>query len=365
MTGTMPTSGADPDLVTDARVPSRREPERPREIDNLHEALRNWFHPVCRSSEVAEDRLTKVTLLGEDWVVGRIAGKVFALVDRCAHRFAPLSAGQIVDGCVQCPYHGYRYGQDGRCVLIPALGPNSPIPPRARVAAAAAVEERYGLVWLAPDPPRAGIIDVPEWDDPAFVVAPLPDQSWNAGAAQMVDNFLDLAHFPFTHTETFGDPDGIEVPPYTVERDGWGFICDYLHSTKLLSDSMGTVEGFEVEERRSTWWYLAPFSIRLRIHYPVENVVLTILFFHQPVDATTTKLYCFDLRDDIADGRTTVEDTVAFQLAVAAEDKALLEQFSTKSVPLDTTTEVHTRADRITLEMRRILADLVDDAERT
>ena len=54
--------------------------------------------------------------------------------------------------------------------------------------------------------------------------------------------------------------------------------------------------------------------------------MLTILFFHQPVDATTTKLYCFDLRNDIADGRTTVEETVAFQLAVAAEDQALLER---------------------------------------
>ena len=87
--------------------------------------------------------------------------------------------------------------------------------------------------------------------------------------------------------------------------------------------------------------------------------MLTILFFHQPVDATTTKLYCFDLRNDIADGRTTVEDTVAFQIAVAEEDRALLERVVSKAVPLDLQAEVHTRADRITLEMRRVLLDLV------
>ena len=87
--------------------------------------------------------------------------------------------------------------------------------------------------------------------------------------------------------------------------------------------------------------------------------MLTILFFHQPVDATTTKLYCFDLRNDIADGRTTVEETVAFQIAVAEEDKVLLERIVDKATPLDLTAEVHTRADRITLEMRRVLADLV------
>ena len=359
MTATPPTSAA---------LSARAAVADPSVIDNVHPALRSWFHPVCRSGEVLEGQLVKVTLLGEDWVVTRIDGRLHALVDRCAHRYAPLSAGCVVDDTVQCPYHGYRYDTSGRCVLIPALGADASIPPKAAVQVAAAVEERYGLVWLAPDEPRVGIIDVPEWDDPSFVVAPLPDQTWSAGAAQMVDNFLDLAHFPFTHTETFGDPDDVTVPSYTVERDGWGFTCDYRHSTKVLADSMG-VDGagsgqfesrqFEVEERRSTWWFLAPFAIRLRIHYPVENVVLTILFFHQPVDAVTTKLYCFDLRDDIADGRSTIEDTVAFQVAVATEDRHLLEQFPDKSVPLDTTAEVHTRADRITLEMRRVLADLV------
>lgn len=327
-------------------------------IDNAHPALRRCFHPVCRSSEVPDGAVTKVTLLGQDWAIARIDGRLSAMVDRCPHRWAPLSAGSVVDGALQCLYHGYRYAPDGRCVRIPALGVDATIPPKAVVATAAAIEERYGLVWIAPEEPVTGVVDVPEWDDPAFAVAPLPDQTWSAGAAQMVDNFLDLAHFPFTHTATFGDPDDMEVPPYSVERDGWGFTCDYRHSTKALADSMGA-QDFDVAPRRSIWWYRAPFAIRLRIEYPTENVVLTILFFHQPVDATTTKLYCFDLRDDIADGRSTVEDTVAFQLAVAAEDKALLEQLTSKATPLDLQGEVHTRADRITVEMRRILADLV------
>jgi phenylpropionate dioxygenase-like ring-hydroxylating dioxygenase large terminal subunit len=174
----------------------------------------------------------------------------------------------------------------------------------------------------------------------------------------MVDNFLDLAHFPFTHVRTFGDPDDIEVPTYSVVRDGLAFTCDYHHSTKVLADSMGA-DTFAVAQRRSTWWFVAPFAIRLRIHYLADDVVLTILFFHQPVDAVTTKLYCFDLRNDIADGRSTVAETIAFQVAVAEEDRALLERIRSKATPLDLQTEVHTRADRITVELRRILHDLV------
>ena len=52
-------------------------------------------------------------------------------------------------------------------------------------------------------------------------------------------------------------------------------------------------------------------------------------------------------------------DAIAFQLAVAAEDKAFLERIHTKALPLDATVEYHSKADRITLEMRRTLADLV------
>jgi vanillate O-demethylase monooxygenase subunit len=327
-------------------------------IDNTHPALRRSFHPVCRSTDVAPDTVSRVTLLGEDWAVARIGDRLVALIDRCPHRFTPLSAGRVVDDCVECPYHGYRFDADGRCTLIPALGPGAAMPPKAAVTAAHSVVERYGLVWLAPEEPLTGIVDVPEWDDPAFVVAPLPDQVWTAGAGQMTENFLDFAHLPYLHVATFGDPDDREVPPYTVERDGLSFTCEVLHSTKLLADSMGAQE-YQVAERRSAYWYVAPFTIRLRIDYFADDVVLTILFFHQPVDADTTKLYCFDLRNDIADGRTTAEDTVAFQMAVGAEDKRLLESLPFRWTPRDLQAEVHTRADRITVEMRRVLADFV------
>jgi phenylpropionate dioxygenase-like ring-hydroxylating dioxygenase large terminal subunit len=348
-----------------------------RTIDNTEPALAAAFHPVCRSGEVVDGGIVKVTLLGEDWAITRIDGVLTALVDRCPHRGAPLSAGCVIDGALQCAYHGYRFAPSGRCTLIPALGPSAAIPPKAHTRAAHSVEERYGLVWIAPDEPLVPIIDVPEWDDPAFVVVELPDQTWNAGAAQMVDNFLDLAHFPFTHLDTFGDPDDEEVPNYDVVRDGLTLSCDYVHSTKPLDQSMGTAPAatsgsssgaasgaaeFTVADRRSMWWYSAPFAIRLRIDYMHEDVVLTILFFHHPVDEHTTKLYCFDLRNDIADGRTTAADTIAFQVAVAEEDRRLLERLPHKSMPLDLTAECHTRADRITVEMRRIMAEFVDTA---
>jgi vanillate O-demethylase monooxygenase subunit len=319
---------------------------------------------VCRSDELADESVVAVSLLGERWAVARLGGRLLAVPDRCSHRMAPLSAGRVCEGLLECAYHGYRFGADGSCVHVPALGDDGRIPPAASLAPAAGVTERYGLVWLAPEAPVADIVDVPEWDDPAFTIVPLPTLDWNAAAAQMVDNFLDLAHFPFLHPVTFGDPTATTVRDYDVERDGFGSTTSYRHVTRLLHDP-GDEAAPNTDERADTFVYRAPFTIRLRIEYLAEDVVLTILFFHQPVDATTTRLYCFDLRNDILDGRATVEGARGFQLAVAAEDKALVEQMVDKSISLDVTREVHTKADRITLEMRRIMADLVQHvAER-
>ena len=59
-------------------------------------------------------------------------GKVAALEDRCAHRFAPLSMGKIVGGDrVQCPYHGLEYDTSGACVLQSARQQEHPARARA------------------------------------------------------------------------------------------------------------------------------------------------------------------------------------------------------------------------------------------
>ncbi len=58
-------------------------------------AIRNSWHPVARSVEVA-DTPVAITLLGRAVVLWRTpSGSVVAAPDRCPHREAPLSAGTV------------------------------------------------------------------------------------------------------------------------------------------------------------------------------------------------------------------------------------------------------------------------------
>ncbi|MEM7092415.1 MAG: Rieske 2Fe-2S domain-containing protein [Actinomycetota bacterium] len=332
-------------------------------FDNLHPALRRFWHPVAAAADVEPTKPHPFRLLGVNYVLACLDDAWTALPAVCPHRLAPLDAGTIRRGgsrgdVVVCGYHGWQFGGDGRCRAIPALGDGATIPPTAHLGPAHSVEERYGLVWVALDEPVAGIPGVERWDDPGLGRAPMPRQEWSAGAAQMVDNFLDVAHFPFTHLDTIGNPDEIEVHGFDIDRDDWRFDATYRHTARSLSESAaaGASEAAVVERTmRFRCW--APHHLQLLIDYGPDGDLL-LLFFHQPIDAECTGLYCVILAENIADGRMTAAEQIDFQFRVAAEDRDMLERLPSTAVPLHPGVETHTRADRSTVEYRRLLTDV-------
>jgi phenylpropionate dioxygenase-like ring-hydroxylating dioxygenase large terminal subunit len=342
-------------------LPTRRQADG-RWFTNTDPALRKCWHPVAAAADVTETPM-QVTLLGQDWVLVRIDGELVVMEDRCPHRFAPLSFGTVADGTLECPYHGWRFASTGRCVRIPAEAQDIPIPVKARCTVPAGIQERYELIWLAPEPPITPLPAIPEWGDTSLVAVFIPVLDWNATAAQMADNFIDMTHLPFAHRNTIGDPDDQLMPNYRVDRDGWTFSVVLEHSAKRLADSIAPGDEFTRERRRLTFVATAPHHVYLRIEYLDTGIVMVSTFFHQPVDENTTKLWTWNLRSDIADGRATAADAVAFQAAVGAEDRLMLERLKVKAIPLDLTIEMHTNADRATVELRRLLHELVEAAQ--
>src|SRR5579863_8661994 len=87
--------------------------------------IRNIWYFAGMAGDFRVNRLVRRELLGEPVMLGRApSGQKMALRDICPHRAAPLSAGRFrreADGreSVECPYHGWRWGADGRCLAVP------------------------------------------------------------------------------------------------------------------------------------------------------------------------------------------------------------------------------------------------------
>jgi phenylpropionate dioxygenase-like ring-hydroxylating dioxygenase large terminal subunit len=318
-------------------------------------ALRDYWYPVAYVSEVGADPL-QVRVLGELVVVWRAeaGASVRAARDTCPHRGARLSQGWVADGCLVCPYHGWRYDDTGACTTMPALDPAVPIPGRARLSSLCA-DERYGLVWICVGDPGAGVPVLAELEDPGYTLIHELKQVWSASAPRMIDNALDVSHVSFVHRGTVGDPDNPRLSDFEVERDGDRIRFTVTYKSKVSGTQVGNV-GLEGIVTRSTDAELVqPFVFRGALIY--ENGLRHVLFKTcTPLDDGTTLFYQFIGRND-APTPDRWEDITAVDRAVQAEDRALLEAID-PDFPLELTAEIHTRADRMTIEYRRVLADI-------
>jgi len=305
---------------------------------------------------------TQVWLLGEPWVLVRLDGVLVAFRDRCPHRLAPLSAGRVVDGRLECAYHGWRFESGGRATSIPALGSSSPLPPRACLSSPVAVCERFGLVWLAPAEPVCDLHAFPEWDDPDYRCAMTAPRHTTVSALQLADNFLDAAHFPTVHVQTFGTPEAAYVSPHHVTRDGWEIRTVYEAPYRNHDDPLVTTgEHPLVQPHVLTKIGRPPAAVSLTLDFPLTGHRLAILFVCQPETRTRTRVYKLMAHNGIApDDLRRLDQLVTYEDLVLDEDLAILEQFGSMTLATDPRTEVHAGADKLSVAYRRLLSELAD-----
>ena len=165
------------------------------------------WHCAGWSAELAAGPIGR-QLLGRHVVLFRDAkGTAHALGARCPHRGADLARGSVVDGCIQCPFRGWRFDGSGRCVRVPSQPESMKISSLARVPSFT-LHEQQGTLWVwmgtgetptgAPpaDPARETSRSVRRvYFGAQLVAAPFP---------YVLENFFDKAHVPFIHTGTFG-----------------------------------------------------------------------------------------------------------------------------------------------------------------
>lgn len=313
--------------------------------------LQGYWYAVARSADVSPGPLP-VTLLGRDYVVWRgPAGELTAAPDRCTHRESPLSPGRVDErGCLECPYHGWMFEPGGRCVGVPSNPPDVPAPPKAHLTAVH-VAERYGLVWICPGEPVAGIPEIVEDTDPSFRRINNPVEPWATSATRMVDNFLDISHFPYVHTGTFGRAQTTLVPKIEMsELDDW--FHGYAYEVEVNNAGIGTTTSgltAKVLTRKMTSGFSLPFTCRSTIEYET-GLSHTLLLLSTPVDDVRSYFTFVVWRND--DFSVSAEEIVAFDRAIGAEDKKMLERVP-GVLPFEQQATVSVQADRCGVEWRR------------
>lgn len=166
----------------------------------MEEGLKNFWYPIQFTSKMKPDVLEPIELFGETWVLFRDAeGKAACIRDECAHRACPLSLGTINEGRVTCAYHGWEFNGQGMCEKMPSTPMCKGVGVRALQ-----VVEKDGLVFVWTGEGQEPDIEVPDLNPPegytihSEIVLDVPVEH-----GLLVENLLDLAHAPFTHTATF------------------------------------------------------------------------------------------------------------------------------------------------------------------
>lgn len=191
--------------------------------------IKNAWYVIATPSEVGRTPLAR-TVCGDDVVLFRTGdGKIAALHDECPHRRYPLSKGEVVGDSIQCGYHGFCFGPDGKCTHVPAAKAISP----KLHGRAYPVEEKYDWIWIWPGELANA--------DPDLI----PDMHWKTEAGWaaegglieldcyyelQTDNLLDLSHETFVHKRTIGNVHVAETP-ITARREG-----NRVHVDRVMYD---------------------------------------------------------------------------------------------------------------------------------
>ncbi|MBX3061341.1 MAG: aromatic ring-hydroxylating dioxygenase subunit alpha [Anaerolineae bacterium] len=311
--------------------------------------LVNDWHVVGHVSALDATEIMSVRVLGIDVVVWRTGdGCVLAWKDLCIHRGVRLSLGEIQnENSLMCPYHGWTYNAEGRCISIPAHPDQQP-PEKARVEAYHAKVER-DLIWVCLGTPPDYTAPFPEWDDQTYRRILCGPYVFKAHGPRIVENFLDVGHFPFVHENTLGTRERPEIAPYEVVTDAEGVTASQIRIFQPNPD--GTGIGKEVEY---TYRVFRPLTAYFRKEATTQGFAIMLMV--TPVEETISHAWMWMLMNHSYD--VPEQELRAFQDHVAGEDIPIVESQRPELLPLDLQAELHLRSDKTAIAYRKWLREL-------
>ena len=181
--------------------------------------INNWYI-LALENEVPKDKPIKRFLYDTPYVLFRNEkDHLVALVDKCLHRGAQLSLGTVEDGAVRCPYHGWKYNDNGKLIDVPSDGPS--------VEAQENTEKKNwcvgkpplvvqdGCVWIWTGDPKL-VTTAPPWRFPELgsksVAQYFMITDFDNEVTHLAQNFMDVPHTVFVHSKWFRNRALLKVP---------------------------------------------------------------------------------------------------------------------------------------------------------
>ena len=215
------------------------------------------------------------------------------------------------------------------------------------------VDTRFGLVWTTLGTPERPIFALPEADEPDRRTVYCGSVRVRASGPRLIENFLDLAHFPYVHTDVLGSEEHPEVAKYEVEHDRavdelWATKCEFFQPRAAASAEGGQIS-------RYMYRVVSPFNVMLYKTPPTApNRWDVIALFVQPVEPAVSIAHMLML---VIDDVSTDAELVAFQQMIFMQDKIVLENQRPLLLPLQPGRESPTRADLSSILYRRWLKE--------
>lgn len=322
---------------------------KPSKRELAEQAMRRSWFPVARIVDLGTPQ--KATLLGEKLVVYRDkTGRVTVQSRRCPHRGGDLSIGEVHDGSIGCPYHGWQFSStDGACVRIPSLVDQGRIPPKAGIATYPAVE-KYGHVWTVLEDPVREMYDLEEWRDLDLEWLAADPIDSPVGVGVTIENFRDVAHFPFVHKVSMG-PTPEVVEPLDVKRDG-------LDVWMFRPLNAGTGEWAQDGSCMMRYHCVAPGLASITYDYE-ELGHRVVAGFPSPVSYDHVTIF-WGVANEVGYRGESLEECLRIEEIVYLEDAPIVEDLDPREIPWDAEVqEFSVPADLFTLNYRRCFLELM------
>lgn len=246
-----------------------------------------WY-PVSFLEDVPKDAPMGFHLLGKPLVLFIDKDdRVICLQDRCPHRAARLSDGKVVDGKIECLYHGWQFEAGGRCAHIPQLYPEKE-PPASACAIRYPVKIENDLVWVwLGDPEMAKAAKLPAL---ASAQAGLTQVTFQMDLPYdhsfLIENVIDVAHIHFAHDGVRGGGQREAAKPlefHLLHSDGTGFASRF-RSVGLNQPKEDLVRNGALVE------FVAPYLVRYQTQYAQDNLTSGLELIAVPIAPGKSRL---------------------------------------------------------------------------